>query len=77
MIIPIRCLSCGKVIADKWRYFQEEVKKLKKGESLERYYFDGTNIPTTPEKVIMDKLNLRRACCRKHFITQIDLIDKI
>lgn len=77
MIIPIRCMSCGKVIADKWRYFQEEVKKLKKGESLERYYFDGTNIPNTPEKEVLDKLNLKRPCCRKHFLTQIDLIDKI
>ena len=57
MIIPIRCMSCGKVIADKWRYFQEEVKKLKKGESLERYYFDGTNIPNTPEKEVLDKLS--------------------
>ena len=32
MIIPIRCMGCGKVIADKWRYFQEELKKLKKGD---------------------------------------------
>jgi len=70
-------MSCGKVIADKWRYFQEEVKKLKKGESLERYYFDGNNIPNTPEKEVLDKLNLKRSCCRKHFLTQIDLIDKI
>ena len=77
MIIPIRCMSCGKVIADKWRYFQEEVKKLKKGESLERYYFDGNNIPNTPEKEVLDKLNMKRPCCRKHFLTQIDLIDKI
>ena len=77
MIIPIRCLSCGKVIADKWRYFQEELKKEKKGNSLERYYFDGNSIPDTAEKIIMDRLNLKRACCRKHFLTQIDLIDKI
>ena len=77
MIIPIRCMSCGKVIADKWRYFQEEVKKRKKGESVERYYYDGNNIPTKPEKEVLDLLNLKRPCCRKHFLTQIDLIDKI
>ena len=77
MIIPIRCMSCGKTIADKWRYYQEEVKKLKKNETLERYYFDGNSIPNTPEKQVLDLLNLKRACCRKHFLTQIDLIDKI
>jgi len=65
------------MIADKWRYFQEELKKEKKGNSLERYYFDGNSIPDTAEKIIMDRLNLKRACCRKHFLTQIDLIDKI
>jgi len=70
-------MSCGKMIADKWRYFQDELKKEKKGNSLERYYFDGNSIPDTPEKKIMDRLNLKRACCRKHFLTQIDLIDKI
>jgi DNA-directed RNA polymerase I, II, and III subunit RPABC5 len=77
MIIPIRCMSCGKTIADKWRYYQEEVKKRKKDETLERYYFDGNNIPVTPEKEVLDLLNLKRPCCRKHFLTQIDLIDKI
>lgn len=29
MIIPIRCISCGKVLADKWEKFQQEVKKGK------------------------------------------------
>jgi len=79
MIIPIRCMSCGKVIADKWRFYQEEVKKRKQknGESLERYYFEGNSIPNTPEKEVLDMLNFKRPCCRKHFLTQIDLIDKI
>ena len=77
MIIPIRCMSCGKQIADKWRYFQTEVNKMKKDNSFERYYFDGKNIPETPEKKVMDKLNFKRPCCRKHFLTQIDLLDKI
>jgi DNA-directed RNA polymerase I, II, and III subunit RPABC5 len=78
MIIPIRCMSCGKVIADKWRKFQEEVKKLKKGDdTMERYYFDGKTIPETPEKVVMDSLKLTRSCCRKHFLTQVDLMEKV
>jgi len=75
MIIPIRCMSCGKVLADKWRFFQE--KKNNKSKEVERVYFDGNSIPETEEKKIMDLLNLKRACCRKHFITQIDLLDKL
>ena len=75
MIIPIRCMSCGKVIADKWRYFQDQLKKEKGTDT--RYYFDGTSNPDTPEKKIMDNLNLKRPCCRKHFLTQIDLMENI
>lgn len=27
MIIPVRCFTCGKVIADKWEQFKSEVSK--------------------------------------------------
>jgi len=78
MIIPIRCMGCGNMIADKWRFYQREVKRLKGGvNTTERYHFDGKDIPDTPEKKVMNMLNLRRPCCRKHFITQIDLMEKI
>jgi len=77
MIIPIRCMSCGKILADKWRYYQTNLKKQKGEQSVQHYYFDGKPIPETPEKVLMDNLQLTRACCRKHFLTQIDLLDKI
>jgi len=78
MIIPIRCMSCGKTLADKWRFYQDEVKKMKKNsDTVERYYFDGNTIPNTPEKAVMDALNLKKACCRKHFLTNVDLMDRI
>lgn len=27
MIIPVRCFTCGKVIADKWEEYKKEVSK--------------------------------------------------
>jgi DNA-directed RNA polymerase subunit N (RpoN/RPB10) len=39
-------------------------------------YFDGTTVPETPEKKVLDMLNIN-TCCRTHFLTQVDLIDKI
>jgi DNA-directed RNA polymerase subunit N len=27
MIIPVRCFTCGKVIADKWEEFKKDVSK--------------------------------------------------
>ena len=76
MIIPIRCFECGKMIADKWRGYQRELKKQKGQKAEERVYFEGGKIPDTPEKRILDALGINK-CCRTHFLTQVDLIDKI
>jgi DNA-directed RNA polymerase I, II, and III subunit RPABC5 len=70
-------MNCGKLIADKWRYYQAELKKLKGDQSEVPYYMDGTTVPSTPEKKVLDELGLTRPCCRKHFLTQKDLIEKI
>jgi len=77
MIIPIRCMNCGKLIADKWRHYQAQLKLYKGEQAEERVYFDGTAIPETAEKKVLDAMGMNRSCCRKHFLTQVDLIDKI
>ena len=30
MIIPVKCFTCGNVLANKYRWYQSEVRKLKK-----------------------------------------------
>lgn len=77
MIIPIRCMNCGKLIGDKWRFYQQQLVALKGVNAEQRVYFDGTSIPETSEKKVLDAMKLNRSCCRKHFLTQVDLIDKI
>ena len=75
MIIPIRCMSCGNVLADKWNAYKSEVLK-KKGTS-EQFFMDGTQIPQTIEMAAMTRLGLKRSCCRKHFLTHVELMEKI
>ena len=78
MIIPVRCMNCGKLLADKWLYYQEErARRLGPAAAAKRTYFDGTTIPETVEKKIMEELGLNRYCCRKGFLTQVDLIPKL
>jgi DNA-directed RNA polymerases I, II, and III subunit RPABC5 len=77
MLPPIRCLNCGKVIADQWRYYQKKLREMKGDQAEQKYYFDGNSMPDTPEKKILDSLGVNRSCCRKHFLTQVDLIEKI
>jgi hypothetical protein len=38
---------------------------------------DGSQIPQTKELEIMTVLKLKRACCRKQFLTHVDLMEKI
>ena len=64
------------MIADKWRGYQKALKRVKGNAAEQRVYFDGTTIPETPEKKVLDMLNIN-TCCRTHFLTQVDLIDKI
>lgn len=80
MIIPIRCMNCGKPIADKWLYYKEQLREEKKAVGIAAetpLYMDATTVPNTPERKVLEKIGLKRACCRKHFLTQIDLMDKI
>ena len=79
MIIPIRCMNCGNPIADKWRKYQERVKARKgtKANDTTVLYIDGSDIPLTAEKETLDELGFRRDCCRKHFLTNIDLIELV
>jgi len=82
MITVILCMNCGKLLADKWRYYQRRVKELRQAMGLREnteisYYMDGSKLPDTPEGKVLDELGLKRICCRKHFLTQKDLMDKI
>jgi len=80
MIIPIRCMNCGFLLADKWRWYQKEVEKRRKAKGLgsEPIYIDGTRQPDmTPERQVCDELGISRYCCRKHLLTHCDLIEKI
>ena len=63
MIIPIKCFTCGEVIADKYRYYQDINNVI---------YLTQDNIKKTPEGEVFDKLKLKY-CCRKHLLTHVDL----
>ena len=77
MIIPIRCMNCGNVLADKWLFYQQKVKELVGSNKVEPIYMDGKSVPVTAEFQVLNALGLNRYCCRKHMLTHVDLIDKI
>lgn len=62
MIIPVRCFSCGKVIAHKWEEFQTELSMMEEGQDV---------------GPLLDKIGFTRYCCRRMFLSHVDLIDKL
>lgn len=76
MIIPIKCFTCGCVLADKYRYYQNRVRKMKidKGINVEKVmYLTKKNIEKTPEGIVLDELGLHDPCCRRHMLTHVDI----
>jgi DNA-directed RNA polymerase subunit N len=59
MIIPVRCFTCGKVVADRWEEF---ARRVKAGEG---------------PKQVLDEMGMTRYCCRRMFISQVDVIDDL
>ncbi|DAC39516.1 MAG TPA: DNA-directed RNA polymerase subunit N [Candidatus Poseidoniales archaeon] len=59
MIIPVRCFSCGGLIAHKWEEFNEKKKA-------------GTDVMTA-----LDELGFDLYCCRRMFVSHIDLISEV
>ena len=86
MIIPVRCFTCGNVIADKWTPFVKLVME-KKNESTENVdseldiqYINITedgSIKKSVEGEAMDELGLHKYCCRRMFLGNVHLISYI
>ena len=76
MIIPIKCFTCGKVLADKYLYFLKRVRNIKEKECFDIQkviYLTKTNTAKTPEGIVMDELNLNKICCRRHMLSHVDI----
>ncbi len=59
MMMPVRCFSCGAVVADKWEEYDKRVNKDKQDAGK-----------------VLDDLGVKRYCCRRMFISNVELIDE-
>ena len=75
MIIPVRCFTCGKVLGDKWNYYKTELAKSKTKDTI--LNVNSKTIQKTSEGKILDKLQLKRYCCRRVMLSHTELIDII
>lgn len=81
MIIPVKCVTCGKVIGDKYRYYLNKVREKKLEEqpggddvAIDNVlYLTKHNIKKTPEGQVLDDIGFNKMCCRRHFLTHVDI----
>jgi DNA-directed RNA polymerase I, II, and III subunit RPABC5 len=81
MIIPIKCFTCGTVIANRYQIYCDEVRLRKMQSSkykndMDRNrveYFTHENINKTIEGNVLDELGLTKMCCRRHMLTHVDI----
>lgn len=77
MIIPVKCVTCGMVLADKYRYYLEQVrkKKMESGQPVDKviYYTKGMSSTQTKEAEVLDFLSLKNVCCRRIMLTHVDM----
>jgi DNA-directed RNA polymerase I, II, and III subunit RPABC5 len=64
------------VLADKYRFYTEEVRKKKIAKSMDVdkvLYLTKEFHDKTPEGEVLDELNMIKMCCRRHFLTHVDI----
>ena len=59
MMMPVRCFSCGAVVADKWDDYDKKVNK-----------------DHVAADKVLDEMGVKRYCCRRMFISNVELIDE-
>lgn len=74
-------MTCGKVLADKYTYYEKELlrKKLALNSNADPLIININiqDIKKTIAGEILDELGLHRLCCRKVMLTSINIIDEI
>ena len=60
MMIPVRCFTCGNVVADKWEEYDKRA-----------------NVNHEDPKKVLDEIGMKRYCCRRMLISNVELIDDL
>jgi len=80
MIIPIKCFTCGNVLANKYRLYKEIVKIKNETAKKDVLHPDKVTYLTatgdkskTSDGQALDELDLKKMCCRRHMLTHVDI----
>ena len=76
MIIPVKCFTCGNLLANKYLYYLNRVAELKKTQNKQNEnieYLTEDNMDISVEGKVLNDLGLKKQCCRRHMLTHVDV----
>jgi len=68
MIIPVRCFTCGKPVANKYEKYLKLVDEQNK-----KCNYKSNQDPRIDREHIFKELKLKRYCCRRMVLTHVDI----
>lgn len=74
MLLPVRCFSCNGLIADKWVEYNKMLNSLPKDNVVK---IVDKNIPDSFQNKILNDLGVKRYCCRRMFISNLDMTEDL
>ena len=81
MIIPIRCITCGKPIAGKYEQYKKLVTEKSGGEFTDEANLviisDALYKGKTPQCEALDELGFTRMCCRRMILSHVEILQNI
>ena len=64
MLINIRCISCSKVLANKWYAYLKKVQEQ-----------EASGKEDEGKGKILEELGITKMCCKRHMLTHIDIFE--
>lgn len=82
MIIPVRCFTCNKIIGDKYSTYLSKIQEAQKTNPDSNIFIDTNTIEkgliqNSYQGNILNELKITRYCCRRMFLSQVDIVDII
>lgn len=83
MIVPVRCFTCGMVLCDKWNAYVARVDEREAAAmdsaaqppSGSAWAANGGKGPRAVRGRVLDELGITKLCCRRHMLSNADVLD--
>ena len=80
MIIPVRCFTCGKIIANRWDLYirkKNEYSQEDTDSNINIEMINSGNYIETPESKALQDCKINRICCRRMFLSHCEMYSDI